>query len=312
MQKIIIATRKSALALWQSEYIKDEIEKKHNIEVELLGMKTKGDIILDAPLAKIGGKGLFTKELQTSMLNGESHIAVHSLKDVPVEFPKGLVLAAITKREDKRDAFVSQKYSTLSALPKRAKVGTTSLRRRMQLLMLRDDLNIVSLRGNVNTRLKKLKEGEFDAIILAKAGIKRLGLEDEVRYVTPFSKLEMIPAMGQGALGIEAVDDKEIISLISFLNDKNTLIETTIERDFIESLNGGCQVPIGINAEVIGDKIEINAVVGMPDASKFIKEQRTISINECHKFGKKLADEFIQNGARGLLDEALKMGSELL
>ena len=228
MKEIKIATRKSILALWQSEHIKARIEAQHNgVKVVLEGMKTKGDVILDTPLAKIGGKGLFTKELEDSMLKGETDIAVHSLKDVPVVFPEGLKLAAICSREDTRDAMISEKFAKFSDLPHGAKVGTTSLRRKMQLLIMRPDLEIISLRGNVQTRLRKLKEGEFDAIILAMAGINRLNIKAEVAHIYTFGFDEMIPAMGQGALGIEARDEKQILDEISFLNDENAVIETT-------------------------------------------------------------------------------------
>uniref|UniRef100_UPI002630C727 hydroxymethylbilane synthase n=1 Tax=uncultured Campylobacter sp. TaxID=218934 RepID=UPI002630C727 len=262
MEKLKIATRKSVLAMWQSEHIRDKILSRYpELAVELTGMKTKGDVILDTPLAKIGGKGLFTKELEDSMLSGETHIAVHSLKDVPVVFPEGLVLAAICSREDVRDAMLSEKYAKFEDLPGGACVGTTSLRRKMQLLAMRPDLEIISLRGNVQTRLRKLKEGEFDAIILAMAGVNRLNLRSEVAHIVPFELDQMVPAMGQGALGIEARDEKQILEQIDFLNDENTVIETTIERDFVSVLEGGCQVPIGISARLQGDEISVDAIV---------------------------------------------------
>ena len=308
MKEIKIATRKSILALWQSEHIKARIESKHNdIKVELIGMKTKGDVILDTPLAKIGGKGLFTKELEDSMLKGETDIAVHSLKDVPVVFPEGLRLAAICSREDTRDAMISEKFAKFSDLPHGAKVGTTSLRRRMQLLIMRPDLEIISLRGNVQTRLRKLKEGEFDAIILAMAGINRLNLKAEVAHIYTFGFDEMIPAMGQGALGVEARDEKQILDEISFLNDENAVIETTIERDFVSVLEGGCQVPIGISARLKGDEISINAIVGLPDGSEYIKDSLKTSKDKFQSIGKELAHKFIEKGARELLKRAEEM-----
>jgi len=274
MKKLIIATRGSKLALWQSEHIKERLEKAHkNLEVELKIMKTKGDIILDTSLAKIGGKGLFTKELEDAMLRGEAQIAVHSLKDVPTEFVDGLVLGVITKREDVSDALLSQKYDSIDALPKGAVVGTTSLRRRMQILAIRPDLTIKNLRGNVNTRIAKLKAGEYDAIILASAGINRLSLTDEVEFATPIPTTQMIPAMGQAALGIESIDDKEVLELISILQDEDAMIETTVERDFVEVLEGGCQVPIGVNAKLCGDDLEVSCIVGMPNGDEFIKEK---------------------------------------
>ena len=308
MKEIKIATRKSILALWQSEHIKARIESKHNdIKVELVGMKTKGDVILDTPLAKIGGKGLFTKELEDSMLKGETDIAVHSLKDVPVVFPEGLKLAAICSREDTRDAMISEKFAKFSDLPHGAKVGTTSLRRKMQLLIMRPDLEIISLRGNVQTRLRKLKEGEFDAIILAMAGINRLNIKAEVAHIYTFGFDEMIPAMGQGALGIEARDEKQILDETSFLNDENAVIETTIERDFVSVLEGGCQVPIGISARLKGDEISIDAIVGLPDGSEYIKDSLKTSKDKFQSVGKELAHKFIEKGARELLKRAEEM-----
>ncbi|WP_459861344.1 hydroxymethylbilane synthase [Campylobacter concisus] len=308
MKEIKIATRKSILALWQSEHIKARIESKHNdIKVELIGMKTKGDVILDTPLAKIGGKGLFTKELEDSMLKGETDIAVHSLKDVPVVFPEGLKLAAICSREDTRDTMISEKFAKFSDLPHGAKVGTTSLRRRMQLLIMRPDLEIISLRGNVQTRLRKLKEGEFDAIILAMAGINRLNIKAEVAHIYTFGFDEMIPAMGQGALGVEARDEKQILEQIDFLNDENAVIETTIERDFVSVLEGGCQVPIGISARLKGDEISIDAIVGLPDGSEFIKDSLKISKDKFQGVGKELAHKFIEKGAKELLKRAEEM-----
>jgi len=308
MKEIKIATRKSILALWQSEHIKARIEAQHKgVKVVLEGMKTKGDVILDTPLAKIGGKGLFTKELEDSMLKGETDIAVHSLKDVPVVFPEGLKLAAICSREDTRDAMISEKFAKFSDLPHGAKVGTTSLRRKMQLLIMRPDLEIISLRGNVQTRLRKLKEGEFDAIILAMAGINRLNIKAEVAHIYTFGFDEMIPAMGQGALGIEARDEKQILEQIDFLNDENAVIETTIERDFVSVLEGGCQVPIGISARLQGDEISIDAIVGLPDGSEFIKDSLRTSKDKFQSIGKELAHKFIEKGAKELLKRAEEM-----
>jgi len=305
MKKLIIATRGSKLALWQSEYVKAELEKAHpGLEVELSIMMTKGDKILDTPLAKIGGKGLFTKELEEAMLRGEAHIAVHSLKDVPMEFPTGLKLGVITKREDVRDAMLSEKYSTLEDLPKGAVVGTTSLRRRMQLLKMRPDFIIKNLRGNVNTRIRKLKEGEFDAIILASAGINRLGLAREVTHFTPISKEVMIPASGQAALGIEIVCDAEVERLVSVLNDEDAIIETRVERDFVTVLEGGCQVPIGVNAHIDGEFLHVKAIIGLPDGSEMIRESLTASKSDYKTIGKALAQTVIDKGAKALLERA--------
>ena len=308
MKKLIIATRGSKLALWQSEHVKAEMEKAHpSLEVELSVMMTKGDKILDTPLAKIGGKGLFTKELEEAMLRGEAHIAVHSLKDVPMEFPKGLKLGVITKREDVRDAMLSEKYASLETLPHGAVVGTTSLRRRMQLLKLRPDFVIKNLRGNVNTRIRKLKEGEFDAIILASAGINRLGLAHEVAHFVPISKDVMIPASGQAALGIEIVDDPEVERLVSVLNDQNAIIETRVERDFVTILEGGCQVPIGVNAEIEGETLHVKAILGMPDGSEMMSESITSTRAEYVNVGKALAKRVLERGAKALLERAEAM-----
>jgi hydroxymethylbilane synthase len=308
MKKLIIATRGSKLALWQSEHVKAELEKAHpSLEVELSVMMTKGDKILDTPLAKIGGKGLFTKELEEAMLRGEAHIAVHSLKDVPMEFPTGLKLGVITKREDVRDAMLSEKYASLETLPHGAVVGTTSLRRRMQLLKLRPDFVIKNLRGNVNTRIRKLKEGEFDAIILASAGINRLGLAHEVAHFVPISKDVMIPASGQAALGIEIVDDPEVERLVSVLNDQNAIIETRVERDFVTILEGGCQVPIGVNAEIEGENLHVKAILGMPDGSEMMSESITSTRAEYANVGKALAQSVLERGAKALLERAEAM-----
>ncbi|EIJ4041641.1 hydroxymethylbilane synthase [Campylobacter jejuni] len=305
--KLIIATRKSQLALWQSEHVAQILKNTHQIEVLLEGFKTKGDVLLDSPLAKIGGKGLFTKELEESMLRKEAHLAVHSLKDVPSFFPQGLVLAAVSKREQSNDAMLSQNYKDFPSLPKGAKIGTTSLRRKMQLLLLRPDLEIISLRGNVNSRIEKLKNNEFDAIILAMAGIRRLNLDKQVNFIYEFSKDELIPAASQGALGIESINDEKILELLKCLNDENALIETSIEREFIATLEGGCQVPIGINAELLGDEICVRAVLGLPDGSEILKDKRTIKKNDFKGFGESLAKEFIVKGAKELLKKAESM-----
>jgi hydroxymethylbilane synthase len=305
MKRLVIATRESKLALWQSEFIKAELERIHpGLEVVLNPMTSKGDQIIDTPLAKIGGKGLFTKELEDSMLKGESHIAVHSLKDVPMEFPKGLKLCAVTKREDVRDAMLSQKYKDIDALPQNAVVGTTSLRRRMQILRYRPDLQIKNLRGNVNTRIRKLKDGEYDAIILASAGIKRLGLEEEVNFFTPISTQIMIPAMGQAALGIEIVDNPEIEKIVLALQDEPATIETTIERDFVRVLEGGCQVPIGINAQLVGASIDVNCIIGMPNGDEIISKTFTCKKEEYKQVGSLLAQDVINQGAKELLQRA--------
>jgi len=312
MNKLIIATRGSKLALWQSNHIKSLIENMHGVEVELKVIKTTGDKILDTPLALVGGKGLFTKELEEEMLKGNAHIAVHSLKDVPTKFPDGLILAAVTKREDSRDCFLSFKYQNIDALPQGAVVGTTSLRRRMQLIAKRPDLVIKDLRGNIDTRITKLENGEFDAIILATAGIKRLGIIDSVKYATPIEKNVMVPAMGQAALGIEAVDNEDVKKLVAFLNDEESMIETRVERDFVDALEGGCQAPIGINAELFGSKILVRSSIGLPDASDIWSERMEFDVEEFESAGTKFANMLIDKGVKELLSRACKLGEEIL
>ncbi|WP_180382842.1 hydroxymethylbilane synthase [Campylobacter devanensis] len=307
MMNIRIASRNSALALWQTYHIRDLLEARgHNIEI--ITMKTKGDVILDTPLAKIGGKGLFTKELENAMLDGRADIAVHSLKDVPTTFPDGLKLACVCSREDINDAMLSMNFKSFDELPNGARVGTTSLRRRMQLLALRPDLEIISLRGNVNSRIAKLKDGEFDAIILAMAGINRLELHKEVNYV---SLLNTIAAMGQGALGIEAVDRADILEVIEFLNDEKSVIETTIERAFVHKLNGGCQAPIGVSARLDSDKIFVRAILGTPDGKEILKDERVFNKAEYKEAGEILADEFINKGAKEILARAEEIASKI-
>lgn len=308
MNKLIIATRGSKLALWQSEHIKSVLEAQHpGLEVSLKIVITSGDKILDVPLANIGGKGLFLKEIEETMLRGEAHIAVHSLKDVPTQMPKELVLAAVTKREDVRDAMLSETYADIASLPEKAVVGTSSLRRRMQVLTLRPDLIIKDLRGNVDTRIRKLKEGEYDAIILASAGINRLGLTESVAHVYPIALDEMVPAMGQGALGIEAINDPEVLAIVRGLQDEYSVIETTIEREFVDTLEGGCQVPIGISATVAEGRILTRATLGMPDGSEILSETIETGVTETDGLGRQMAERFIERGARALLARAERM-----
>ncbi|RXJ65517.1 hydroxymethylbilane synthase [Halarcobacter ebronensis] len=309
MEKLVIATRKSKLAIWQSEYIKAELNKHYpDLEIELQEFSTKGDKILDVPLAKIGGKGLFTKELEVAMLNGEAHLAVHSLKDVPTQFEEGLQLAAVSKRFDARDAFLSDKYSSLDELPQGAVIGTTSLRRRMELKILRPDIELKDLRGNINTRIAKLKAGEYDAIILAATGVQKLKIENEVNNFLPISTDKMIPSMGQAILGIETTGNKEVLEIVSVLNDNNAHIEATVERSFVDTLQGGCQVPIGVKATIVDEKsIRVQAIVGMPDGSEYIEEDITANIEEYETLGQNLAQTFIDQGAKELLERAEKV-----
>ena len=304
---IRIASRNSALALWQTYHIRDLLLALGH-SVEIITMKTKGDVILDTPLAKIGGKGLFTKELENAMLEGRADIAVHSLKDVPTTFPNGLKLACVCSREDVSDAMLSMKFKSFNELPNNAKIGTTSLRRRMQLLALRPDLDIISLRGNVNSRISKLRDGEFDAIILAVAGINRLNLSKEVNYI---SSLNTIAAMGQGALGIEAIDRSDILEAIELLNDEKSVIETTIERAFVHKLNGGCQAPIGVNASLNGDKIIVKAILGTPDGKEILRDERLFDKSDYKVAGEILANEFINRGAKEILIRAEAIASQI-
>ncbi len=309
MQKLVIATRKSQLALWQSEYVKAELLKHYpDMEITLQEFSTKGDKILDVPLAKIGGKGLFTKELEVAMLEGNAHLAVHSLKDVPTQFEDNLQLTAVTKRFDPRDALLSNIASSIEELPQGAIIGTTSLRRRMAIKLLRPDIVLKDLRGNINTRIAKLNAGEYDAIILAATGVQKLGIQNEVKYFTPIETDVMIPSMGQATLGIETTNNPEIIKILSVLNDENAHIESTIERSFVDTLQGGCQVPIGVKATILNEKeVHIAAIVGMPDGSEYIKEEITIDIQAYATAGQNLAQTFIDKGAKELLERAEKV-----
>ncbi|MDD5052620.1 MAG: hydroxymethylbilane synthase [Sulfuricurvum sp.] len=312
MKKLTIATRGSKLALWQSNHIKSVIESQFSdVEVELKIIITSGDKILDVPLAKIGGKGLFLKEIEESMLRGEAQMAVHSLKDVPTVMPEGLLLSAITVREDVRDAMLSENYPDITSLPHGAVVGTSSLRRRMQLVKQRPDLIIKDLRGNVDTRIRKLKEGEFDAIILAAAGINRLGFSELVQHFYPISLDEMLPAMGQGALGIETVNEPWVLEIAAFLEDANSRIETTIERGFVDTLQGGCQVPIGVSARVQsnGDVI-VRSLLGLPDGSEVMGDAITISKDQTAGIGEAMAARLIAQGAMELLNRAEAMANK--
>jgi len=300
-----IATRKSALALWQAEYVKARLEHFHpGINVELVPMTTKGDIMLDTPLAKIGGKGLFIKELEVAILEGRADIAVHSMKDIPVDFPEGLGLEVICPREDPRDAFVSNTIKSLSDLPQGAIVGTSSLRRQCQLKASRPDLDIRDLRGNVNTRLRKLDEGEYDAIILAAAGLIRLEMSERIaQFIEPE---EMLPANGQGAVGIECrIDDTKISALLAPLECKATRIRVLAERAMNKALEGGCQVPIGSYGVISADgkEIYLRGLVGAIDGSEMIESEITGPVEEGEALGHKLAQELLSRGAAEILQQ---------
>ncbi|MGD8547565.1 MAG: hydroxymethylbilane synthase [Thiohalophilus sp.] len=298
-----IATRKSQLALWQAEYVKSALEAIHaDLEVELVKMTTQGDKILDTPLAKVGGKGLFVKELENGLLNGDADIAVHSMKDVPVELPDGLHLPVICPREDPRDAFVSNRYPTLEELPAGARLGTSSLRRQCQIAELRPELDIIDLRGNVNTRLQKLDDDRYDAIILAAAGLKRLGFEDRItQFLAPDISL---PAIGQGAVGIECRrDDDWVNSLIAPLNDKTTALRVQAERAMNHRLHGGCQVPIAGYAEISHGVILVRGLVGRTDGSEIIRGEIAGPPEDAAHLGLVLAEDLLARGADVILEE---------
>ena len=297
--KIIIASRESKLALWQTNFVKSEIENKLNIPCEILTMKTKGDIILDKPLNAIGGKSLFMKELEISMLDGRADIAVHSLKDIPYQLPQAFCLASFMPRENPKDAFVSNNYKSLNDLPKNAIVGTSSLRRKAQMLNYRQDLTIKDLRGNVQTRLSKLDNGDYDAIILASAGLIRLGLEERISQYIPIEI--SLPAVGQGIVAIEALEkDNKILSKLRILNDNNSYITAMTERAFNQELKGGCHVAIGAYATVCDKEIKLEAMVASSDGTKILRKSK--KGNDATILGKTLAQEMIKLGAYEILE----------
>lgn len=298
-----IATRKSALALWQAHYVKAELERHHpDLTVELRPMTSKGDHILDVPLAKVGGKGLFVKELEHAMLAGDADIAVHSMKDVPMEFPEGLGLAVICPREDPRDALVSNHYGSLNDLPYQANVGTSSLRRQCQLAAMRPDLKISFLRGNVNSRLQKLDQGDYDAIILAAAGLIRLEMGDRIRqFIEPELSL---PAGGQGAVGIECrMADTDTLALLKPLHHRDTADRVTAERAMNRRLEGGCQVPIGCYAELDGDTLWLRGLVGQPNGEVVLQDEIRGPRSEAENLGVTLAERLLAAGADRILAE---------
>jgi len=306
MDKIIIATRRSDLALWQAYFVKEKIENVYpDMEVELNLITSNGDKVLDVPLALIGGKGHFTKELEDEMLAGNAHMAVHSLKDVPTFIPEGLELIAITQRQDQSDVFLSHKYTSLETLPQGAVVGTTSLRRRMQLLKIRPDLKVQDLRGNVNTRLRKLAENQYDAIILAFIGLHRLDLLKDIPYVEKLPLELMIPPMGQAALGIEIVcGDDKIREIAMILNDEATFICTKVERDFISQIGAGCSAPVACNATIDGETITLQTMIGYPDGTNIIKESLSVKLSEYSILGQIMAEQMIDKGALEILQNA--------
>ncbi|MCX7793018.1 MAG: hydroxymethylbilane synthase [Thermodesulfovibrionales bacterium] len=321
-RKIVIGTRGSKLALWQSEWVRHELLKLNpDLQIELKKIKTTGDKILDVPLAKVGGKGLFVKEIEDALLSREIDLAVHSMKDVPTLLPGGLHLAAICKREDPRDAFISPlrdskfRYKSFKELPHGARVGTSSLRRACQILSIRPDLKIIQLRGNVDTRFRKLDEGQFDAMILAAAGIKRLGWEHRITEILPVEI--SLPAIGQGAIGIECrIDDEFINSLVRPLNDYKTSIAVIAERAFLKRLEGGCQVPIAAHARFFNGKLVMDGLVSSIPGDKIIRGHAEEAgfpeetsglekklIDKAERLGITLAEDLLKRGAREILDE---------
>lgn len=301
MKTLKIATRQSPLALWQAEHIRARLQELHpDLTVELVKFVTQGDKILDTPLAKIGGKGLFVKELEAALLDGRADLAVHSMKDVPMALPEGLTLAVICEREDPLDAFVSNQFEKFADLAQGARVGTSSLRRKSQILKQRPDLQIVDLRGNVGTRLGKLDDGQYDAIILASAGLKRLGLENRIRHtIEPNVSL---PAVGQGALGLECrADDQEVLALIQPLLHIETDVCVRAERAFNAYLEGGCQVPIAGYATLQDGKIHIEGRVGSPDGQTLLRAEMTDEAHNAQQLGENLARNLLEQGAGDLL-----------
>jgi hydroxymethylbilane synthase len=301
IREIRIATRKSALALWQAEFVKASLEQAHpGLSVSLVPMVSRGDKLLDAPLAKIGGKGLFVKELETALLENEADIAVHSMKDVPMDFPEGLGLYCICEREDPRDAFVSNTFANFDELPAGSVVGTSSLRRQAQLLAVRPDLKIHFLRGNVNTRLAKLDAGEYDAIILAAAGLIRLGFAARIR--ASISVEASLPAGGQGAVGIECRSaDLDIHALLAPLHHRETALRVTAERALNKHLNGGCQVPIACYALLEGEQLWLRGLVGQPDGSQLLRAEARAASSDAEALGVQVAEALLAQGAADIL-----------
>ncbi len=304
--KLRIGSRGSQLALWQANHISALLrDRGHEVEIEII--HTTGDKITDVALAKVGTKGMFTKEIEEALAAGKVDLAVHSLKDLPTELPHGFEIAAITERQDPRDAFCSKNYASVDDLPNGARIGTSSLRRQAQLKAIRPDLEIYPLRGNVDTRLRKLEEGEYDAIILAAAGLKRLGKTNLIKQIIPAEI--MCPAAGQGALGIEIrAGDAKTRQLLTFLNDPNARAATTCERALLNSLGGGCQVPIGAFAEVRNGKLHLDSIVADPDGSKLLRDSREGAVQDAEKLGNEAGAELIKRGGDQILEAVYGRG----
>jgi len=300
-----LGSRGSTLALWQAEHIRAEVERHTGRKVEITKIKTTGDVILDVPLSKVGGKGLFVKEIEEALLANRIDLAVHSMKDVPTDLPGGLEISCITRREDPRDAFLSVKYARLEDLPLGAHVGTSSLRRQTQLLSLRPDLSIGQLRGNLDSRIRKMEEGQYDSILLAAAGLRRLGWEGKIREYIPADV--SIPAIGQGALGIEIRrDDARTREAVAFLDDRETSLAVRAERGFLKRLEGGCQVPIAAYGTVDGDTVALSGLIGKPDGSRILRGSRRGPISDPEAVGVALAGELLSQGGREILDEVYR------
>ncbi len=302
---IRLGSRGSKLALWQADFVRSEIARTTGRTVEIVRIKTTGDMILDVPLAKVGGKGLFVKEIEEGLLDGRIDLAVHSMKDVPTDLPEALEISAITKREDPRDALLSTLYRGFESLPKGARVGTSSLRRQTQLLARRPDLQIVQLRGNLDTRIRKMEEGQFDAIVLAAAGVRRLGWEKKIVQYLP--REVSLPAIGQGALGIETRrGDVATRSAVVFLNERDTAFAVRAERGFLKRLEGGCQVRIAEHAVTEGDTIALDGLVGRPDGTKVVRGRAAGTVSDPEGLGVSLAERLLSEGAREILDEVYR------
>jgi hydroxymethylbilane synthase len=307
-----IGTRGSQLALFQANWVKDQLGKAHpDLNVTLVKIKTTGDKIQDVPLAKIGGKGLFVKEIEESLLQKKIDLAVHSIKDVPTEFPQGLHLSVITQREDPRDVFISRDGRTLKNLPQGAKIGTSSLRRQAQLLHFRNDFELIPLRGNLDTRLKKLRTMSLDGIVLALAGVRRLGLEETVTEIIPADI--SLPAIGQGALGIETrMDDKAVEGKIRFLNDRDSFLSVTAERAFLKKLEGGCQVPLAAYARLAGGTLHVDGLVGSIDGKRLIRHHVEGPVENAESLGIELAEILLSKGAKEILDEVYQRSGPVI
>ncbi|NLB31659.1 MAG: hydroxymethylbilane synthase [Alcaligenaceae bacterium] len=308
-EKIVIATRASRLALWQAEFVQEALQNQYpGLKVELLKMTTKGDQIIDRSLSKIGGKGLFVKELETALLDGRADLAVHSLKDVPMELYEEFSLSTILKRADPRDAFVSNKYENLDDLPEGAIVGTSSLRRESQIRAHYPKLEVQPLRGNLDTRLGKLDAGNYDAIILAASGLERLGLGDRIR--SRLSLEQSLPAAGQGALGIEILASRDDMrELLSFLSCQEATAATTAERAISQALGGSCQVPIAAHGIVEDNQLFLRAMVALPDGSESISTEVRGDLTNAQELGRQAADDLLAQGGQRILEEALKQSA---